>query len=81
MNAVGDTKMEKRCFVPNCECTNGVNFPKDNDLRKIWLDGLNLKDTVPNDDDFICLGHFDSKDLNDEYVPGNMAVIVRLCVG
>lgn len=61
---------EKRCFVPNCECTNGVNFPTAADLRRKWLSGLNLADTEPGADDFVCLGHFDAKDLNDDYVPG-----------
>lgn len=61
---------EKRCFVPNCECTNGVNFPTEEDLRQKWLEGLNLVDKKPGVDDFVCLGHFAAADLNSDYVLG-----------
>lgn len=67
---MAEAQPEKRCFVPNCECTNGVSFPTEDDTREKWLDGLNLKDMEPCDGDFVCLGHFNEKDLNDEYVPG-----------
>lgn len=58
------------CFVPNCECTNGVAFPKDMETKQQWLEGLNLKDAQPKDDDFVCLGHFEPRDLDVETVPG-----------
>lgn len=54
-----------KCFVSNCENINGIQFPKDEQHKKVWLENLNIVGRVPQDVDFVCLDHFDANDLVD----------------
>ncbi|XP_044758768.1 uncharacterized protein LOC123316650 [Coccinella septempunctata] len=54
-----------RCFVPNCENTQGVPFPEDQELKNIWLKSLHIEDVLPDDGSFVCLDHFEKDDIED----------------
>ncbi|KAJ8975668.1 hypothetical protein NQ317_003167 [Molorchus minor] len=55
--------MSSKCLVPNCENTVGIPFPKNSDLKKGWLKALKIIDAIPDEESFICLDHFDKKDV------------------
>lgn len=51
-----------KCFVPNCYNSDGAPFPKDQNLRQLWLEGLNLKYANLKQDSFVCFKHFKDND-------------------
>lgn len=48
-----------KCFVPNCYNEVGVLFPKNQVMKKKWLNSLNIGYMKPSSTSFICLEHFD----------------------
>ncbi|XP_060522909.1 uncharacterized protein LOC132699933 [Cylas formicarius] len=48
-----------KCFVPGCENTVGVLFPKNAEVKKRWLNSLELVSIEPESNSFVCLDHFE----------------------
>ncbi|XP_025837118.1 uncharacterized protein LOC108735060 isoform X2 [Agrilus planipennis] len=59
--------MSNKCFVPNCKNTTGVPFPKNQTIKQVWLDVLELKN-LPRQDSFVCLDHFEPNSVNAEEI-------------
>lgn len=64
--------MSAECFVPNCKNTSGVPFPRDQKIKKDWLDGLKIKKKNPKAGDFVCLDHFKASDINNDNTSGKI---------
>ena len=60
--------MVNKCCIYNCRSkyTGGnhtvvFSFPRDDDLKKIWVIFVNRKDWSPSNSNVICIKHFEKK--------------------
>lgn len=53
---------EMSCILPNCNNAIGVGFPRDENLKRIWMDILKLN-VEPDENAILCCNHFRDTDI------------------
>lgn len=60
----------QKCSVKNCDGYKRFKFPKNNELRKKWLEAIKNPNLIPKSSHGLCQLHFKPSDMLTESVMG-----------